>query len=780
MRTIFHDLEDDHELIHADLAVEYNRTTAIDFSKLGHPIALDARDYGLADGATSDGQALFDAFQAASALIQWGDRSIAGVRLTLPPGVFTPTVQYGNPAAAIKRLPLPAPSSSGGFIIVEGSSAGGTVLQAPNAGTGAGKTTVTAVTTRSTNVYTVTAAAHGLAVGDPIVFPLTTRANTKNFVSTTVLAVTDANTFTYIMGDTTAANLDTLKVANGATIDKLDYLIEPTGFRQQQLLYFRSIAFNGPASNAGTLNNVRIGDPNNLPNPQIGYAVRKTSRVHFEHCLFQGWWAGEVICGAARGTPGQQNTDHNSSSRCQYINNVDAVIFLDNQRQTGGPAVGGSRDHTWRDCNWGVTARSMIAVNDGGAAKGVHIAVGHNKSTSIPVFIEGVDGVLPSNQPKLSLWSGDWKNESAGTAAIAWDESRLSTWDQSNMNLRSEVMIAVNGGTGNQNTASLTPWTVTTSITSAVQTVVLPAGHGIRVGDHLCVGSGINVGNNYVPGAADGASIVKTVSTNTVTMDRPDYTGADIASYTATAGLICGWRMGYADNVHLTWQLGVSSSGNQMARSAAWWNFAQEPNCLTVNYLTNEGSGSGNVGTLLPSFTIESGITAGWANRTVVHRGDQRFLLLLHDGGGNAIPKGGVVEYTGQGQVLPSTGVKTRLFAGIAMQASPASGATAATNNGLTGATALVRAERPYMMVAAPGTALPLHDSPIGGLVTTAGSPPTGVSATVASGDVIVDAKDGMLGTWNGSTTGLRKIGQALANMAGGTVAMLTCPEIWT
>lgn len=854
MRTFFKEFDPDHLEIHADLGTEYNRTRAVDFSKLAKAVSLDARDFGLADGATSDGQAFADAFLAVSALRTWGDRSVAGVKLVLPPGEFVPTVQHGNPAAARVPLLIESPAGNGGFCVIEGSTAGGTTIRSPDAGCGLGHFVTTGACTRSGNLFTVPATAHGLIAGSPIVFNLTSRANTKNFVTAIVQTVPNANTFTYVMGDPTAANLDLLKIATGARVDRMDYLLEPTGFRQDEYLIFRNIAFIGPPVDQTNLGNAAIHDPNNLPSPQLAYAIRKTSRVWITDCLFEGWWAAECLNGAARGPQGKQNTDHNGSIRCQYQGNVDHSLFLANQRFPGGPDIGGSRDHWWRDCQYGVAARSMRAIADTGSHTSGTCDLGHDKSIPFPVFIEGVEGVLPNNQPKLTLLGGQEKHESPGNCATVWDESRKSTWDQTTVGLRSEVSIAINGGPGNLNTATLTPWACTTSVTGGVQTTTgLPAGHALRKNDHVCTGSGLTVGGSYVAGIADGAGIVKTVSGGTITMDRPDLTrtgtggtitgtttltmpdpgvdangapkpgpfyttdtgspitgtgipggttvtfvsatvvtlsaastnGAGVAwtivptyaSYSAYSGLIAGMRIGLLDGVTLHWQVGLSSGGNQLARSAFWFDFDQQPKACTIHYVSDTGSGGGNTAADLPSISVAAPVTP-YASRTVLWRGGNKFLLRFHDAADtNPIPVGGLTDIRTTTAAFLSGAVKTQQYAGVAMQASPALGADATVTNGSTGNAAVATAQRQWFWSAGSDVQLS-DDAPSLAKITAA--PPTGLSATIHAGDPVGDAGDGGVGAWNGTQAGLRIVGQAVKNGSGGLVAIETCAQWWT
>lgn len=843
MRTEFHALEEDHLQILHDLAVFYNAWNGVDPSKLGNPINVDARTFGLGDGVTSDYQALQDAFTEVAALAQWGDRSVAGVGLEIPPGVFFPTSVPGDADAPWTPWDVVPPEGEGGYIIVRGSSAGGTTLQAPNAGTGRGKITATACT-RTGNVFTVTSVAHGLNPGDPIVFNLNSRANPLNFVSTNVVSRVDANTFTYVLGDDGAANLDLLKVAVGAVIDKMDFLINATGFRQLEFLSFRDIAFTGPAPNEALLNNVAIHDPNNLPNAQIGYGVRKTSRVQLRDCLLQGWQAAEVLHGAARGTAGVQNTDHNSSNKCNYSANVDHILFHSNQRFTGGIDIGGSRDHHWPDCQWGVCARGVVAIADSGSFKGGSIAFGHDKSAPFPIFIEGVAGVLPNCQPKLSLIGGTWKNESPGQTAIAWDESLKSRWDQSRIGPRSEVSIAVNGGPSNLNTGTLLPWPVTTTIAAGVQTVNLPAGHGLQKGYHVAIGSGITTDGAYVPSLVDGAGIVKTVSGNVITLDRPD-----LDTRTGTDGAITGgttFKSNSAkfdpltDNGRVLVATGIPAgttvtviADDEVLLSAASTNATGLSWSLTARTLGSTAVRAGEICGF--RFGFLDNVRLDW-QAALTSGGNEmaRSLFWWHF---DAEPNACTFDYqtvsgtgaSNAGKDLPSITIdnplgrpatRTVFVRGLNrfwLRLHDPADAAAIMAGGpceLVGA-GLVRKSAHLITNGWGGIAL--QPSPASGAVTVTSSgigknglvvaarpylwvamypdqlpifdcpsaglvtasPPAGLSATIVAGNQLGDAGDGV-GAWNGTTSGIRIVGTATGAISGGKVPMETCAPWWT
>lgn len=564
MRTDFREFDPDHLAIHDQLAAEYNRTTAVDFSKFAAPIELDARDYGLGDGTTSNFQALTDAFTATSATRTdpATGKIVAGSALKIPSGTWAVTPPAGPVYGSVFPIIAPSNQNNGGSIWITGPASGsctlettgplGHALQITSATRGANS----AVSPFTGNTITLGfATAHNAVVGQTIYLRLLSRGRSVP-AHYTVIAIPDA---THIQYKVAAVDDGTGHTPSGGNLDNLippltyttyldpstpttvnntcyflEYFFEPLNFKQPHGCFIDRIGFSP-------------GSP--LDSPLDGIGLRMGSRVRaMDDCAISDFWINAAFNGTPHVHPsipaaaqGPQNTDHNwITSKSILSATMYQIAFIDNSstsyfRKNSGPGLGGGRDNHMFATNIGGTGFAGIGFNDAGNFETMDWGgLSNLKGGSYPLYFEGVDGVDPCEPTGIDCVHGAVKIESPGSYSFAFDETKRRELVKTlGFYLRMESTVDINaadtgtpGGAGStaQGTfldATDKPWAATNVslatvsgmpiLTATVPAAMFGADGGCDIGTHLVIGLAERDAS-WSPYAADGVTTVNSVS----------------------------------------------------------------------------------------------------------------------------------------------------------------------------------------------------------------------------------------------------------------------------
>lgn len=557
MRTNFQEFDPDHLQIHDDLATEYNRTSAIDFSQFAAPLALDARDFGLGDGSTSDWQALTDFFTACSATTAdpASGKIRAGVMGMIPSGTWAPVpppVPYGSVFPVI----APASTNNGGSIWIVGQGSGSTTITTTGQlGHAFDLATATrgansAVAPFSGNTFTLGfGSAHNAVVGQIIALRVISRGRPV-WAHYTIIAVPDTTHIQYKAGGlddgtghtSSGGSLDlmipptTVTVYNSPgvpttvnnTVYFCEYLLEPLNFKQPHAFFLDKLTLQ-----AGTATGT----------PLDGFGVRISSRANFQDdCVVSDFWINGVYNGTPHVHPSipvaaqvPQNTDHSwVRSKTWTSATYGQFGFIDNSsnsyfRKTGGPGLGGGRDNHIVSANVGQTGFAGIVCNDAGNFETLEVTGTNLKGGSYPILFEGVDGVDPVESTGIDCIAGWMKIESPGNYSFVMDETKRRSLQKTlGFSLRMEAGVDINGadtGTpggagsvaqGQFNDTTDKPWpafNVSLSVAGAVPvlTATVPAAMfgtdgGCDIGTIVALGSAVRA-STLSPYTGDGATV---------------------------------------------------------------------------------------------------------------------------------------------------------------------------------------------------------------------------------------------------------------------------------
>lgn len=477
MRTTYHELEPDHLEIHGQLAGEYNRTKDVDFSKFASPLSLDARDFGLFDGTTTDYQALTDGLAAGRATFTdpATGKTRAGAALILPSGTIDIPSQVSRPGGSLYGpvFPIVGPdnANNGGSMWVLGQANGSTTIAATGVlGHGLQLTSATRGANSAASPFTgntITlgfASAHNAYVGQKINVPVLTRGRIQKH-HYSIIAIPDATHVQYKAAD---VDIGTGRTVNGGDLDRLippltytewtqpgagttvntniwfiENFFEPLQFRQPHQFCVDRINFNGP----------------NTGGPGDGIAMRWSSRADIgPDTGFSGWH----MAGICTGTPTvhpivpsaaqvPQNTDHSWWRSRNCTSNTYHLGFIENSsssyfRKNAGPGLGGGRDnHVW-NANFGTATVATFLCNDAGNFETTHVDL-DMKGGNYPILFEGVDGIDPCEGEGIDNIIGHMKIESPGNYSIAMDETKRRSFTKatSAFSLRLESGVDING-----------------------------------------------------------------------------------------------------------------------------------------------------------------------------------------------------------------------------------------------------------------------------------------------------------------------------------------------
>lgn len=819
----------------AAAATALNAGTVIDKRVMvpgGNKTHLYATDYGLGDGVTSDATALTAFFAALSnAFTQLAitpTSSTLGITGELPAGSYD--------GSALGHVILAPANNTGGDIRLIGQGSGATTLTLADRGSGNGcmgsKVTSTSAT-RSANIFTLGFGSGSIGsplcqVGDPVVVQVKTRGVLR-WAHYTCTANNFSGDYTKIQYQAFAAGS-----ANDGCIPPLGVVyfpgtfLQPLNFKGQHRFFIEDLSLES-GSATGT--------------PMDGIGLRRSSRCHIGAGVqLLGWWSGEMINGGPMPTllgNGAQNTDHSFSSAYYGSNSINTLIMTNTTNSY--TTVGGGRDYHWNGTDMGAPALYHIVCADDGSLETADFEGADFKSGYSVIRGEGIAGIPAAEPNMIDGLSGWHKVESPGN--WVWDDESKTrqAWSIQGVRQRFEAGIAING-TGNPTNFTDQPYHLTSvTITGAVMTATITeTGHGIGVTTAIQIGNGSNTAFNQegrvsavdatgqiitVPlpqytganvTAGGGTATMGTIgNTRLGTLNRfefqPDwdFIGADrfvqAAMFfdlhtlqpgvfhmtqdnggVATAQSLPQFRIRDAEPIGGTHAV-TTVTGNNFASTETEFSSRDIGKTITC---ANVAGGADTIASFIDisHVAMTGAVTAGTAltwsmsdvqnlddPRVKVERGHNSWRVEFHSGAdANPILAGNVVELMtsagGTLKVQRSTGSKTKLASGIAMTGNPAGGRVSVTTNGLTGNAARIFFNSPAILVTDPGTTLTLGDD-LTKLIST---------GVIAAGTLLADNGDGTVIAWNGTTTGLRIIGQSIKAANANFVAARLCNPYWT
>lgn len=572
---------------------------------------LYSRDYGLGKGVLADIDAL-NAMSAAAAsatpFVEQGlNRGGTGVKMEISAGVWnlSPSKQWvidGNLIA--------------GNQIVVGQGQGATELLLPDRGgaLGSGGTSLA-----FTNSFRLGSVAHP---GDPNTVQLEFPSIPPGPNGVDALQLGDCIVFQVLnqgVPEWEHHAVSATSVAGDPT--KIQFKVGEAGLAidgqvpPPQVCYFLFVAINVVNfrdPNEFQMDALQITGGSSLGNPLDAVLIRFSSRAHWESGLrLTGGWKKAVISPSPFGIKGVtagklQNTDHSYMDGVTFDNDGSgAVLLFDNSQGSWLNAIltangfpGGGRDNHFENIQGGgPKAGYFFTCTDGGALQSADFSGANFKDGYGLADFEGVWGAQPAEFVGVDGIQGTaWKHESYGNKWLRDRTGQRKFWDFERVMLRAETSVAVNGSTGTGTPHNFTdqPYlltNVTMSIVGGVPQLVGTIAQtdcAIQVDDLVQVGNAVDarlLGEGIVSAVTTAVAIVggKPAFTSTITILRPDYTGAGftVAGVAATLGFI-GWiQCGILERFDIGWTIDLSTSDRY-----AQGQFRSDVDTIGVGYVS--------------------------------------------------------------------------------------------------------------------------------------------------------------------------------------------------
>lgn len=649
------------------------------------------------------------------------------------------------------------------------------------------------------DVVLTAATGHGILAGDPIeVYGATWDYDNGDYTATTVTATT----IVYDQGSTNGTSPDT---THAGTVKAHIPCFEVINGDTNHVLELIRPQFSGPST-------VDI-DPNAAPcTPAQGNGPRLTSRVETHGIISNDFFAGFTIDGSEA-----INTDHfHHYDILDVGHNFYGVYVRDN--------LNGTRDYRIDTGGISNCQRAGLAVSVGAYLPDLTLKDAHFNAQPVAMLKEGMRNIaLPTGSRALFCdifkMEGRVKAEGSANWAIDACEGDIEKW----LGTFEPHGIEINGGTGGGGSGTnhtrreiaLTALTRSTTIVSATYSrsssgvstngsciitgltsnaftykcvgdlfvkadapatariaailsttsvLLSSAATGsststcyskpiLQVGDHLALYTDGDSGATLDCGA-----IVKTLAGTgpfTLTAETVGASGS-ISSTSASAGTIGQLRYGTIQHSKVEFSTQSDSTTSDCASEQYWDGNDMDSNKFFQMRHSNAQAGY----SAFPSINLRNGSVTR-SLRTTFEYGDIKVKLVKVTA---TVPAGYATEIGASGNRKASTATKAHPRGGAAMQ--PAAATTAHADGAK-------QTSRPNTWVVVEGD-----------ILATAGWPGLAITGSVASGDLLVEDPadtDGVAKSWDGSTTGLRKLGVATAADSGGFVAYEMIPgEAWT
>lgn len=551
---------------------------------------LYSRDFGLGKGVIADIDALNGMSAAAASATPFVENGLnrggTGVKMEVSAGVWllSPTKQFvidGNLIA--------------GNQILVGQGQGATELLLPDRGgsLGAGGTSLA-----FTSSFRLGSVAHP---GDPNTIQLGFPSVPPGPNGVDPLQLGDCIAFQVLnQGVPEWSHHAVSALSVGGDPTQIQFKVAEAGFAMDghvpppQVCYFLFVAINivnFRDPNEFQIDALQITGGSSLGNPLDAVLIRFPSRGHFENGLrLTGGWKKWVLSPSPFGIKGVtagklQNTDHSYMDGVTFDNDGSgAGLIFDNSQgswlnailsSTGFP--GGGRDNHFQNVQGGgPKAGYFITCTDGGALQSADFSGANFKDGFGMVDFEGVWGAQPAEFVGVDGIQGQaWKHESYGNIWLRDRTGQRKFWDFERIMLRAETSVAVNGSTGTGTPHNFTdqPYLLTNatmSIVGGVPQIVATIAQtdcAIRVDDLVQIGNATDarlLGEGIVSAVTTTVVVTGGVPafTSTITILRPDYTGAGftVAGVAATLGFI-GWiQCGTFERFDIGWTIDLSGS----------------------------------------------------------------------------------------------------------------------------------------------------------------------------------------------------------------------------